>query len=406
MIRWITERLGTAPATGHEFPEGAIVVDVRDLVDKHGNDPAVVRRALDRAADAMRRGATVVVCCDYGISRSNAVAAGVIALANATDLDDAVMLVTRATGEGDIKLGPLEAVRRALGAGTAAVSADSSILLTGGSGFLGQALTKELGSASVIRPARCEVDLTGGALRLDLLARRHRVSRIVHLANPRVYTSTRAVGDMVVMLRNVLEVCGSLGIPLVYLSGWEVYSGYRTTALIADESLPFRPKGPSGEAKVLCEKLIELHRSHHGTMVTILRPAPIYGHGSERPKFIFNMLDKARRGDTIRTHRYRNGLPALDLLHRDDAVRAIASVARFGGPPSANLGGGELISTRQVAERIIERTRSTSNIEFVDIDDDIANVRMDNGVAERELGWVPRVAVRDGLDALIGEATS
>lgn len=403
MIRWITEHLGTSPATAHELPAGAVVIDVRDLVDKHGNDPAAVRRALDAGAHALRRGATVIVCCDYGISRSNAVAAGVIALTDATDLDDAVMLVAQATGEGEIKLGPLEAVRRALGAGTATAPAASSILLTGGSGFLGEALTEELGAGSVIRPARADLDLTAGALRLDLLARRHGVSRIVHLANPRVYTATRAVGEMVVMLRNVLEVCRSLGIPLVFLSGWEVYSGYRSSALVADEFLPLRPKGPYGEAKVLCEQLIDIHRDVHGTPVTVVRPAPIYGRGSDRPRFIFTMLDKARRGDKIRTHRYRNGLPALDLLHRDDAVRAIACVARSGGPPSVNLGGGELISTRQVAERIVERTRSTSDLELVDIDDDIANVQMDNRLAKRELGWVPQVTVRDGLDALLGE---
>ncbi len=80
MICWITDRLGTAPATSVHLEPGMRIVDVRELVDKEGNEAANVKPLIDAGVAALNDGDRVVVCCDYGISRSNAVAAGILAL--------------------------------------------------------------------------------------------------------------------------------------------------------------------------------------------------------------------------------------------------------------------------------------------------------------------------------------
>src|SRR5947209_511065 len=114
LIRWITERLGTAAwSPDHDVPNTTII-DVRDLVDKHGNSPADLYAKIAAGTDALGQGRSVVVCCDYGISRSNAVAAGIIALHERIDLDAAVRRIIAATGETSIKLAMLSTVRRAL----------------------------------------------------------------------------------------------------------------------------------------------------------------------------------------------------------------------------------------------------------------------------------------------------
>ena len=78
MIRWITDELGTAPFTDSEISDDLNVLDVRDLVDKHGNSPEATREKIDQGVSLLQQGGRLVVCCDYGISRSNAIAAGIL----------------------------------------------------------------------------------------------------------------------------------------------------------------------------------------------------------------------------------------------------------------------------------------------------------------------------------------
>ena len=79
MIRWINNTLGTAafedPATaGHE------VLDVRSLVDGPANGVEALRERIEAGLTMLQKSGRLIVCCDYGISRSNTIAAAILAL--------------------------------------------------------------------------------------------------------------------------------------------------------------------------------------------------------------------------------------------------------------------------------------------------------------------------------------
>lgn len=399
IIRWITPRLGTAPASAVQGTSDIALVDVRDLVDKAGNQSAAMKAKIDLGLELLEQGKRTVVCCDYGISRSNAVAAGILARVEHIPLETAVRKVLAALGEAEIKIEVLAVVRAALGEQTAASRrADSrSIVVTGASGFLGASTVRALGSEfHVVAPTRSEIDLEKGSLALDLLAQETCISRIIHLANPRVYSSNLAMGQTLTMLRNVIDVCVTRNIPLLYLSGWEIYSGYRGH-IRADESLAALPRGPYGETKHLCELLIEHARSNRGLRCGLLRSGPVYGVGGDRPKFILNFIHKARRSDPIVTHRYMNGEPCLDLLYADDVVSALSKAVTTGCAETLNLGTGKLTSTRTIAEMLVRMTGSSSLIEQTLINAEVASVAMDATRAEAMLGWRPTIPLEQGL---------
>ena len=113
-IRWITPLLGTAPASQVCKEPDMNIVDVRDMVDKAGNRADTVLQKITEGCDSLREGKKTVVCCDYGISRSNAVAAGILARHQSIPFEAAVRQVLEATGEKEIKIGPLNSVRMAL----------------------------------------------------------------------------------------------------------------------------------------------------------------------------------------------------------------------------------------------------------------------------------------------------
>jgi len=137
MIRWIRERLGTAPHDA--LGEGTwLLLDARHLVDKGGNPAEPIRKLIEEGTQAYRQGKSVVVACDFGISRSNAIAAGILSLAENKPYDRAVQEVVDATAEREIKLDLVEAVRLALG--EVRPQADRrTVLVTGAKGFIGRA---------------------------------------------------------------------------------------------------------------------------------------------------------------------------------------------------------------------------------------------------------------------------
>ena len=404
-IRWITPQLGTGPALLVRQEAGMNIIDVRDLVDKAGNRTDAIRQKILAGCESLRAGNKTVVCCDYGISRSNAVAVGILAMYESISFEAAVRRVLEATGEKEIKVDPLQAVRRALGEDQKNTRHEKlRVLVTGGTGTLGKPVSQKLAEEfEVVIPNRKELDLQQGSTQLDLLVGEKQIDCIVHLANPRVFTSNIALGETLTMLRNVLDVCVARDIKLNYLSGWEVYSGYRSNYLQADESLPLHPKGPYGETKYLCELLIEHCRRTQGLRCAMLRSSPVYGVGSDKPKFIYNFIDKIKRSQRIVKHRYNNGSPALDLLYIDDLVTAVAKVVGSDFSGDLNIGTGVITSTNKIAEMLRDLLGGQSEIDSTLIDSDTACIAMDAGKARGVLEWQPTIGLEQGLQLILAK---
>ena len=402
-ICWITANLGTGPALQVCKEADMNIIDVRDMVDKAGNCPDTVRNKIIEGCDSLRAGKKTVVCCDYGISRSNAVAVGILAMYESISFEAAVRCVLEATGKKEIKVEPLQAVRSALGADKKhSHNQKRHVLVTGGSGLIGKPVSQKLGEEfKVFAPSREELDLKAGSTQLDLLIGEAKIDCIVHLANPRIYTSNIALGDTLVMMRNVLDVCIARDIKLIYLSGWEVYSGYRSNCLYADESLPLLPKGPYAETKYLAEILVEHCRRSQGLRCTMLRSSPAYGIGGDKPKFIYNFIDKIKHSQRIVTHRYNNGHPAVDLVYIDDLVSAVIKAVGSDFEGNLNIGTGLVTSTQRIAEILQEMLGGKNKNESTLINGDTARIAMDATKAKEILKWMPTITVEQGLGMIL-----
>lgn len=402
-IRWIIpEKLGTA-AHIDDIGDIANILDVRDLVDRSGNSVDIIKSKIDEALVFLETGKKIIVCCDYGISRSNAIAAGILSKFGKMPLAAALKEVIQQTGEKEIKIDVLNMVRLALNEQLKEhISNQKNILVTGGSGFIGKALLPLIKDKySFFALASKDIDLLSGAAELDLYVKENMISHIVHLANPRIYTSNKSLGSTLTMLRNILEVCKNNKISLIYPSSWEIYSGYASQCLMADESLPPNPKGPYGETKWLCETLINMYVEKYNLKCAILRSSPLYGIGGERPKFIWSFIDSALKSLPIKTHGFLNGSPGLDLMYVDDFCNAVIAVLDNDYFGRLNLGTGRLISTKKAAEIIRDCVHSSSAINSVAISEYAPNIAMNSSLARDVLNWSALVQFEDGVKKLI-----
>ncbi|ORW38187.1 hypothetical protein AWB90_24435 [Mycobacterium paraense] len=408
MIRWIVEgRLGTAPGDSLAGDCPFHVVDTRAMVDKRGNSSDELLGKVREGVEELRRGGSVVVVCDFGVSRSNTVAAGILADWRGVGLEDAVAEVIATTGERAIKLEMVDSLRAALGTSPASDRQDG-ILITGGSGFLGGALRDRLAeSQRVVAPDRASVDLLGPVIDLDRYCRDNRIGKIVHLAHPRIYTNNDAMGQSLTMLRGVLDVCKSLGIQLIMPSSAVVFSAYRSSSMTADVNTTARPRGVHGETKFLEEALVQNARANGEVDSIIVRISPIFGPQSLRPRLIGFAHRQLTEGRPIVTHRYRNGLPSLQLLYVDDAVAGLASVIeRAANGPIYHLGGAVSYEPREIISKIAEILGCRAAIEETKVDDDVANVFLDWSITEAESGWRPTTTLSDGLRRMLAPAAA
>src|SRR5687768_7634450 len=113
MIRWITDRLGTASYYDYQEagnPTGTTLIDVRELIDREGNTNTLLVTKIQEAYKALQDGQKVVICCDKGISRSNAIALGVL-IASGMPYEEALTCLVAKVDIVDINLGLLHDIQ-------------------------------------------------------------------------------------------------------------------------------------------------------------------------------------------------------------------------------------------------------------------------------------------------------
>lgn len=405
MIRWISDRIGTAGWTETEEGAGYTRLDVRILSDGSGNAAETMLRLLSLGAKTLQSGDKLVVACHFGISRSNAVAAGVLSLIHREPLHLSLARVARNTGEQQIHAGVIRTVEEALRALDPDLvlptgSTQEKILITGGHGFIGKTLRPKLGSSDqIVCPTRAELDIARSPLDLNLLIRRENIRTIVHLSFPRKIATNASMGEALNQLKNILDAASANHCRLIIPGSWVVDGGLQTSELLANEGTAFQPKDTYGETRVLCETLIRLHRTRARAPIHLLRFPPIYGPGTDRPAFLFSCFERARAGRAIETHRFINGEPRLDYLHVDDAAEALVAAVKHPSTESHdfNVGSGRLISTREAAQQIQDLHQVTTPIGTIPMNDWIGNILLDSAKFSKATGWKPTIPFELGI---------
>ena len=167
---------------------------------------------------------------------------------------------------------------------------------------------------------------------------------------------------------------------------------------------PIGPRACYDEGKRCAETLFfDYYRQHH-LGIKVARIFNTYGprmHPNDG-RVVSNLIVQALKGDPITI--YGDGRQTRSFCYVDDMVEALvllmSSSDEVTGP--INLGNPNECTILELAERVIELTKSKSEISFQGLPaDDPQRRKPDIALAQTHLGWQPTVTLDEGLPKTI-----
>lgn len=157
------------------------------------------------------------------------------------------------------------------------------------------------------------------------------------------------------------------------------------------EDAPARPRSPYGITKLAAERL----PGCYGVEAVVLRYFTIFGP-EQRPDMAFHRFLRAAL-DGVPAPLYGDGAQTRDFTYVGDAVAATVAAARA-GEGLYNVGGGSPASVSAALAEIAALVgRPVPLLVGPPARGDVRHTRADTTRARRDLGFDPRVGLREGL---------
>ena len=300
------------------------------------------------------------------------------------------------------------------------------ILITGGAGFIGSALSKRL-----LREGNeiwCLDNLSTGHMEniTDLMDNpqfhfMHRdvtdpvdisVEQIYNLAcpaSPEHYQKEPVQTARTCFLGalHTLELARKYNATILQTSTSEIYGDPLVHPQTEDYKGNVNPIGIRScydEGKRIAETLFFDYARQYGTNIRVVRIFNTYGPNMapNDGRVVSNFIIQALKGERITV--YGDGRQTRCFCYVDDMVEALIRMMNnskgFAGP--VNLGNPVEMTVTELAEKIIRLTDSSSSLEYRELpQDDPTRRKPDISLAKKVLGWEPKVSLEDGLKETI-----
>ena len=301
-----------------------------------------------------------------------------------------------------------------------------NFLITGAAGFLGSELSNKLAREGHV--VRALDDLSNGdsenlfedvhftrgdvndrpklwTLLQDVdcvyhLAARVRVAE--SLLYPREYNDVNVGGTV-----SLMEAMRDVGVRrVVFASSGNVY-GDQQEQPVKEDALTL-PRSPYAVSKLAAEYYVRTIGSLWGIETVSLRIFNAYGPGQQlppsHPPVVPNWLRQAVRGGSLVVH--GDGKQTRDFVYVDDVVRALVAAATAPNVDRSviNVGGGNEIRLRDLAQMMLDMTGSDAEIIYAPRNDPgVSRMCADLSLAKKSLGFEPRTSLADGLKRTLEE---
>lgn len=291
---------------------------------------------------------------------------------------------------------------------------DAPILLLGGAGFMGRALSarlRERGSIVHVVTRDNEVREDGGVMHSGGIENTELLRKlipqcptVIHMAS----ATTPGLSSRAPSLesRNIAPTLGLIEIlqdhphvRVIYISSGGTVYGNPTLSAVPEHA-EIQPLSFYGAGKAALETFLRCLQQTGGNPVTILRPSNVYG--PHQPMYrgfgVIRTMLQHLRNDTAMTI-WGDGSVVRDFLYIDDMVSAVECVLDDAGATGTlNVGSGDGHSLNEII-RIMEAVCGARlRVQYEPSRGiDVQRVVLDISTIKARYGWDPTVSIENGL---------
>jgi UDP-glucose 4-epimerase len=293
------------------------------------------------------------------------------------------------------------------------------ILVTGGNGFIGKYLVKNLLERGNIVTI---FDDFSNSKNLDLLKNEYKKILIIKgdITNNQQVENAIEDNEIVIHLaakisvdesiknpketfrinvegtKNILNACKKFNVKkLIAASSASVY-GEGIQGIKMKENSKINPISPYGESKYKMEKEIIKFSLEHGLEYVILRFFNIFGFGqsAEYSGVITKFLEKIREEKSLEI--FGDGMQTRDFVSVHDVVNSIDNAMSNGKNGVYNIASGNFVTIKELADLMISFSGKKLGIEFLDSKKgDIKFSQADISLAQKEIKYSPKFDLKE-----------
>jgi len=302
------------------------------------------------------------------------------------------------------------------------------VLITGGSGFIGSHLARELflkghyvKIVDIEQRSYVQEKHDAERLRLDLrvfencMAASRDVDVVYNLAANMggigfiTRVGAEVMRDNVLINTNMLEASRLNSVKrYLFSSSACVYPTYRqmntkVDGLKEEHAYPADPDSFYGWEKLYSEKMCEAYQRDHGMDIRVVRfhniygPEGVYDGGREKsPAALCRKV--AETGSNGKIVIWGDGKQTRSYCYVDDAVRGITMLMKSDCKKPINIGSNRLVTINELADEIIRISGKDIMKEYdLSAAQGVRGRNADIQLAKKVLDWEPEVTLEDGL---------
>ncbi|OYT43568.1 MAG: UDP-glucose 4-epimerase [Candidatus Aenigmarchaeota archaeon ex4484_56] len=283
------------------------------------------------------------------------------------------------------------------------------ILITGGLGYIGSHLAKTLREknyevvifdnfySNKVDKLEDIVTIKGDIRTSGDLEKIPSVDVVIHLAaqtsvqnsilDPKTDNEINVLGTV-----NLIDWCRKKNVKkIIYASSAAVYGN--PAYLPIDENHPTNPVSPYGVSKLSAEKYIQLEN------FVILRLANVYGGMKDNSGVISTFIKNLKREEALCL--YGDGNQTRDFVNIEDVISAFISAIKYQKRGIFNIGSNKETSLNELVN-ILREFKPNLKVNYLPKrEGDIYRCFFDISKAKKELGYNPKIDLKEGMKKLL-----
>ncbi|NCF88732.1 MAG: NAD-dependent epimerase/dehydratase family protein [Verrucomicrobiaceae bacterium] len=294
---------------------------------------------------------------------------------------------------------------------------NANILLTGGRGMVGRALTRALrkaGNQSILSPTRAELDLCNQAAVESYIG--EACPDIIIIAAAKVggiYANSTYPADFLydnlAIAAHTIHAAHKAGVKRLLFLGSSCIYPREAPQPIPEDSLLSGPLEQTNEpyavAKIAGLKLCQAYREQYGVLYHSAMPTNLYGPGDnyhpENSHVIPGLIRRfheAKENGAPEVEVWGTGKVLREFLHVEDLAAACLHVLSLADPPDwINIGSGIDQSIGDLAQAVKEAVGYEGKLTFDTSKPDGTPRKLLDSTRIQDSGWNPAISLQDGL---------